>query len=67
MFKHLHRIDIQWRIVMLYFVHNWPSEKIAVRYGMTRERVVQLLRQWTARAIVRGYLELIPSERECLI
>jgi hypothetical protein len=65
-FRHLHRPDIQWRIVLLYFVHGWPSSRIAARYGMTRERVVQLLRQWTSRAILRGYLDHIPTERECL-
>jgi hypothetical protein len=64
-FRHLHRPDIQWRIVLLYFVHGWPSTRIAARYGMTRERVVQLLRQWTSRAISRGYLDRIPTEREC--
>jgi len=64
-FRHLHRPDIQWKIVLLYFVRGWPSAKIAERYGMTRARVVQLLRQWTARAISRGYIGAIPSEREC--
>jgi hypothetical protein len=58
-FKHLHRADIQWRIVVLYFVRGWPSRRIAARYGITRERVVQILRQWTARAISRGYLDRI--------
>jgi hypothetical protein len=65
-FRHLHRPDIQWRIVLLYFVHGWSSVKIASRYGITRERVVQLLRQWAARAILRGYLDRIPKEPELL-
>jgi hypothetical protein len=62
-FAHLHRPDIQWRMVLLYFVHGWPSRKIASRYGMTGKRVTQLLRQWTSRAMLRGYMERIPSER----
>jgi len=66
-FLHLHRPDIQWRIVLLYFIHGWPSVRIAARYGMTRERVMQLLRQWTSRAILRGYVGRIPTERECAI
>jgi hypothetical protein len=33
---------------------------------MTRERVAQLLRQWTSRAILRGYLDRIPQEPELL-
>jgi hypothetical protein len=65
-FKHLHRADIQWRIVLLYFVQGWPSEKIAKRYGLTRNRVGQILRQWTLRAIRRGYVERIPSLSECI-
>jgi Sigma-70, region 4 len=65
-FRHLQRADIQWRIVLLYFVHGWSSVKIASRYGMTRERVAQLLRQWTSRAILRGYLDRIPQEPELL-
>jgi hypothetical protein len=65
-FTHLHRTDIQWRIVLLYFVHRWPSRKIASRYGMTGKRVTQILRQWTSRAILRGYLDRIPSETDCV-
>jgi hypothetical protein len=65
-FQHLHRPDIQWRIVLLYFVRGWSSVRIAARYGMTRERVMQLLRQWIAKAIRRGYVERIPTEQECL-
>jgi hypothetical protein len=64
-FKHQQRADIQWRIVLLYFVQGWPTARIARRYGMTQERVVQILRQWTSRAILRGYLESIPAEQEC--
>jgi hypothetical protein len=65
-FSQLHRPDIQWRIVILYFIRGWSSVRIASRYGMTRERVMQLLRQWVARAIRRGYVETIPTDRECL-
>jgi sigma-70-like protein len=64
-FQHLHRPDIQWRIVSLYFVQGWSSGKIAGRYGISRERVAQLLRQWTSRAILRGYVDRIPGEKEC--
>ena len=63
-FAHLHRTDIQWRIVLLYFIQGWPCQRIAARYGMTRERVMQLLRQWTSRAMTRGYIDCVPSERE---
>jgi hypothetical protein len=64
-FMNLHRADIQWRIVALYFVQGWSSVRIAKRYGVTSKRVAQILRQWTSRAIARGYLGLIPSLSEC--
>ena len=64
-FMHLQRADIQWRIVLLYFVHGWSSRKIADRYGITGKRVGQLLRQWISRAVLRGYLAPIPSRQEC--
>ncbi len=60
--SHVHRPDIHWRIVLLYFVRGWPTVQIADRYGITRERVIQILRQWTARAQLRGYLVEIPPE-----
>lgn len=63
-FTRLHRPDIQWRIVVLYFVRGWSSAKIALRYGVTRERVRQILRQWTVRARTHGYMDLVPSEKE---
>jgi hypothetical protein len=65
-FRHLHRPDIQWRIVLLYLVQGWSSQQIGARYGITRKRVAQLVRQWTSHARLRGYLEPIPSEEECL-
>jgi hypothetical protein len=65
-FLNLQRADIQWRIAVLYFVQRWSSGKIAERYGVTRKRVAQILRQWTARAMARGYLDRIPSLSECV-
>jgi DNA-binding transcriptional regulator LsrR (DeoR family) len=65
MLKNLQRPDIQWRIALLYFVRGWSSNTIAARYGITRERVAQLLRQWTSQAIKRGYVDRIPTEKEC--
>jgi Sigma-70, region 4 len=59
------RPDVQWRIVSLYFVRGWATKNIASRYGVTRERVMQILRQWTARAISRGYVDVIPRELRC--
>jgi hypothetical protein len=64
-FPQLPRIDIQWRIVLLYFIRGWSTQTIAVRYGMSRKRVMQLLKQWISQAIVSGYVDRIPSEAEC--
>ena len=63
-FPRLHRADIQWRIVVLYFVRGWSSARIGERYGITRERVRQILRQWVARALLQGYMDEIPTEKE---
>jgi len=65
-FPHLPRIDIQWRIVLLYFIRGWSTQTIAIRYGMSRKRVMQLLKQWISQAIVSGYVDRIPSETECV-
>ena len=65
-FRHLPRADILWRIVLLYFIRGWPTQKIASRYGITKERVMQLLRQWTSQAVILGYVDRIPSEIECV-
>jgi Sigma-70, region 4 len=63
-FTRLHRPDIQWRIVVLYFVRGWSSGSIAMRYGVTRERVRQILRHWFARAREHGYIDVTPAEGE---
>src|SRR5215469_1039910 len=63
-FPRLHRADIQWRIVVLYFVRGWSSARIGERYGITRERVRQILRQWVSRALLHGYMDKIPAEKD---
>ena len=65
-FNRLHRPDLQWRVVLLYFIHGWPRSRIAKRYGITAKRVGQIVRQWTASAIGLGYVDWIPSLSECL-
>lgn len=59
-FSHLHRPEIQWRIVLLYFVRGWSQLRIGRRYGMTTRRVGQLARQWARQAIELGYVDHIP-------
>src|SRR5262249_53456479 len=56
------RVDIQWRIVELYFVRGWSCGQLAGRYGVTASRIRQLLHRWVARATTLGYLQTIPPE-----
>jgi hypothetical protein len=60
-----HRVEIQWRLVALYFVQGWSAVRIARRYKVTSRRVQQLLRQWVTRARMLGYLQEIPTETAC--
>src|SRR5215472_14839227 len=54
------RADIQWRLVELYFVHNWSCARLGERYHVAMERIRQLISQWVRRAIVLGYVQDIP-------
>jgi hypothetical protein len=58
-----HRVEIQWRLVSLYFVQGWSAVRIARRYKVSSRRVQQLLRQWVSRARTLGYLQEIPTEK----
>ena len=55
------RSEIQWRLVELYFIRNWSCTNLGQRYGVTMERVRQLISQWVQRAAVLGYLQEIPG------
>jgi len=55
------RSEIQWRLVGLYFIRNWSCTDLGQRYGVTMERVRQLISQWVQRAAVLGYLQEIPG------
>jgi hypothetical protein len=59
-FERHDRPDLQWRIVQLYFVLGWGYETIALRYGLVHQRVSQILKTWTRRAIETGYVQYIP-------
>ena len=57
-----HRVDIQWRLAGLYFVHGWSATRLGRRYKVSSRRVHQLLRLWVNRALTLGYLQEIPPE-----
>ena len=61
-FPRQHSVNIQWRVVTLYFVRGWTCEQLADRYGITPRRVRQLLRGWVEYATAHGYLQEIPAE-----
>lgn len=54
------RADIQWRLVVLYFVRNWTCAELGDRYGITPSRSAQIIGAWVARAVALGYLQEIP-------
>jgi hypothetical protein len=56
------RVDVQWRIVELYFVRGWSCRQLADRYGVCASRIRQLLHRWVDRATTLGYLQEIPPE-----
>jgi hypothetical protein len=58
------RADIQWRLVELYFVCNWSCADLGRRYGVSMERVRQLISQWVRRAAFLGFLQEIPGGDE---
>ena len=57
-----HRVDIQWRVVDLYFLRGWSCTQIGERYNVTSNRIQQLLRRWVNRAKALGFLCEIPAE-----
>ena len=58
------RVDIQWRLVQLYFVQGWSCIQLGRRYNLTRQRIEQLLAEWVDCASTLGYLQEIPSAFE---
>lgn len=54
------RGDIQWRLVGLYFVRGWSCPALGRRYGLSRERIEQLIHEWINWARFLGYLQPIP-------
>jgi hypothetical protein len=51
---------LQCHVVLLYFVLGWGCDKIAKRYGFTRQHIWQLVNAWRRHAVALGYLQVIP-------
>jgi len=56
--------DMQWRIVVLYFVRGWSQRAIAARFGVPVHRIARALSEWSARAVAFRYVQVIDHE-EC--
>jgi hypothetical protein len=54
------RPDVQRKAVQLYFLFGWSCKRIALRHGLLRQRVQQILSTWKRRAIQMGYIQEIP-------
>jgi len=59
--------DMQWRVVLLYFVLGWSSGEICVRFHVPRHRIRQILKDWSVKALALGCMEVIDPNafQEC--
>jgi hypothetical protein len=51
--------DMQWRIVLLFFVRGWSAAKIAARFNIPRHGIWKILNGWSVRALALGYVQVI--------
>ena len=54
--------EMQWRMVLLFFVRGWGAAKIAARFHVPRHRVWTLLNEWSVRAMAQGHIQVIDPE-----
>jgi len=54
--------DMQWRMVLLFFVRGWSVVNIAERFHVPRHRVWTLLNGWSVRAMALGHVQVIDPE-----
>jgi hypothetical protein len=53
---------MQWRMVLLFFIHGWSLGDVAARFKVPKHRVSQILNCWSVRALALGYVEVIDPE-----
>jgi hypothetical protein len=61
------RPDLQRKLVQLYFLFGWSCNRIALRHGILRQRVQQILSTWKRRAIQMGYIQEIPPAMPAML
>jgi hypothetical protein len=54
--------DMQWRMVLLFFVRGWSSARIAARFQVPKHRILRSLNEWSVRALALGYVQIIDPE-----
>jgi hypothetical protein len=54
--------DMQWRMVLLFFVRGWSASRIAVRFEVPKHRILRSLNEWSSRALALGYVQIIDPE-----
>jgi hypothetical protein len=54
--------DMQWRMVVLFFVCGWRSAKIAARFHVPTHRMRKNLDAWSVRALALGYVQVIDPD-----
>jgi hypothetical protein len=54
--------DMQWRMVLLYFVRGWSSVKIAARFNVPTHWIRKSLNEWSVRALALGFVQVVDPE-----
>jgi hypothetical protein len=54
--------DMQWRMVLLYFIRGWSSVKIAARFNVPTHWIRKSLNEWSVRALALGFVQVIDPE-----
>jgi hypothetical protein len=54
--------DMQWRMVLLYFIRGWSSVRIAARFNVPTHWIRKSLNEWSVRALALGFVQVIDPE-----
>jgi len=59
--------DVQWRVVLLFFVRGWSSSLIGARFGVPKHQIWRILKDWSIRALTLGYVQVIDRDAFALL
>ena len=54
--------EVQWRMVLLYFVRGWSQPAISARFGIPIHRISKAINDWSIRALALGYVQVIDAK-----